>query len=290
MTDILYENLTRDQADTYGLVLTSSGLPFTIRRSGRGWEIWVDASIRVRAQTLIEQYIEENKHIPQTDEQETQTVEKTFTAVWVALLLLLGHAAANMSAGIDKIARKYGSSAFDILNGEVYRSVTSLMLHSDFLHLAGNIAGIAIFGTAVCNITGAGVGWLLILLTGMLGNLANATLFKYGHISIGASTAVFGAVGILAAYQFSKKIKLATPRMKAWLPLAGGLALLGFLGTGDRSDLTAHLFGFIAGICIGLVYAMYLYRHLEKRHQIYCVAITIFIVGISWLGALWNFS
>ena len=89
MADILYENLTRDQADTYGLVLTSSGLPFSIRRSGRGWGIWVEASIRVRAQILIEQYIEENKHIPQTDEQETQTIEKTFTAVWVALLLLL---------------------------------------------------------------------------------------------------------------------------------------------------------------------------------------------------------
>jgi len=168
------------------------------------------------------------------------------------------------------------------MNGEIYRTVTSLMLHSGYPHLASNIAGIAIFGTAVCSITGAGVGWLMILLSGILGNLANAALFQYGHISIGASTAVFGAVGILAAYQLCRKIKIAGQRMKAWLPLAGGLALLGFLGSSKHSDLTAHLFGFIAGICIGILYVLFLDRLLEKRHQIYCMAATITTVALSW--------
>jgi len=191
-----------------------------------------------------------------------------------------------MTAELETIAREYGSSAFDILNGEIYRTVTSLMLHSNYLHLAGNIAGIVIFGTAVCNITGTGAGWLLILLTGILGNLVNAAMFKYGHVSIGASTALFGAVGFLAAYQFCKKIRFADTRMKAWLPLAAGLALLGFLGTGARSDLTAHLFGFMAGICLGLLYALYLHRFLEKKHQIDCFAVTIGTVVVSWLRAL----
>jgi membrane associated rhomboid family serine protease len=162
------------------------------------------------------------------------------------------------------------------------------MLHSSYPHLAGNMAGIAIFGTAVCSITGTGVGWLMILLTGILGNLTNATLFRYGHVSIGASTAVFGAIGILAAYQLSMKIKIAGQRMKAWLPLAGGLALLGFLGSGKHLDLTAHLFGFIAGICLGLLYALYLHRLITKRHQIYCMTVTIGTVALSWSRALFS--
>ena len=71
--------------------------------------------------------------------------------------------------------------------------------------------------------------------------------------------------------------------MKAWLPIAGGLALLSFLGTGLHSDLTAHLFGFVAGVCLGLIYALYLYRLVEKKHQIYCMAATIGTVALSWL-------
>jgi hypothetical protein len=35
------------------------------------------------------------------------------------------------------------------------------------------------------------------------------------------------------------------------VPLAAGLALLGFLGTGERADLLAHLFGFLAGVVAG---------------------------------------
>lgn len=288
MLEILFENLTQDRADTYGLVLSAYHLPHSIIRSGSGWEIWVDETVRDRALGLILQYIEENPSLPLPDEQETQAYKKTFTAIWVCSLLLACHIAVNMSGDVEKIVREFGASAFDIMNGEIYRTVTSLMLHSNYPHLAGNIAGIAIFGTAVCSITGAGVGWLMILLSGILGNLTNAALFRYGHISIGASTAVFGAVGILAAYQLCRKIKIAEQRMKAWLPIAGGLALLGFLGTGLHSDLTAHLFGFVAGICLGLIYALYLYCLVEKRHQIYCMAATIGTVALSWSWGLFS--
>ncbi|MCJ7539157.1 MAG: rhomboid family intramembrane serine protease [Desulfobacterales bacterium] len=283
MVEILFENLTRDRADTYGLVLSAYHLPHSIIRSGNGWEIWVDDAVRDRALDLILKYIEENPDLSIADDQETQVYKKTFSGIWVCLLLLACHIVANRSDDVEKIVREYGASAFDIMNGEIYRTVTSLMLHSDYPHLAGNIAGIGIFGTAVCSITGAGVGWLMILLSGILGNLANAALFRYGHISIGASTAVFGAVGILAAYQLCRKIKIADQRMKAWLPIAGGLALLSFLGTGLHSDLTAHLFGFVAGVCLGLIYALYLYRLVEKKHQIYCMAATIGTVALSWL-------
>ena len=288
MIEILCENLTQDQADTYGLVLDAYRLSYSTRRAGSNWEIWVDETIHDRAQELIEQYIEENPHIPLPETQETETHQKTYTGIWASLILMACSIAVNMSGSVDKIVREYGASAYDILHGEIYRTVTALMLHASYPHLAGNMAGIAIFGTAVCNITGAGVGWLMILLTGFLGNLANAALFRYGHISIGASTAVFGAVGILAAYQLSRKIKISGQRMKAWLPLAGGLALLGLLGSSKHSDLTAHLFGFIAGICLGLLYALYLCYVLEKRHQAYCMGATIGMVVLSWYRILFS--
>ena len=275
MNEILYGNLTQDQADSYGLVLSAYHLPHTIVKSDSGWEIWVDEAIHDSALDLILKYIEENPDVSLSDEKETQVYKKTYSALWVCLILLVCHIAVNQFDDVEKIVREYGASAFDIMNGDIYRAVTSLMLHSNYPHLAGNIAGIAIFGTAVCSITGDGVGWLVILFSGVLGNLTNAALFRYGHISIGASTAVFGAVGILAAYQLCRKIKIAEQRMKAWLPIAGGLALLGFLGTGRHSDLTAHLFGFVAGIGLGIMYALFLERLLQKKDQIFCMAATI---------------
>jgi membrane associated rhomboid family serine protease len=286
MIEILCENLTQDQADTYGLVLDAYGLPYSVKGSGSDWEIWVDEKIRDRALELIAQYIEENPPVPMLDNQETETYQKTFTGIWVGLILLAIHIAVNMTGNADKIVREYGASSHDILNGELYRTVTALMLHAGYPHLVGNMAGIAIFGTAVCNTTGAGAGWLMILLAGILGNLADAALFRYGHISIGASTAVFGAVGILAAYQLYRKIKIPGQKMKAWLPIAGGLALLAFLGSGEQSDLAAHLFGFIAGICLGLVWGVYLRDVLKKKHQIYCMAATIITVILSWAKVL----
>jgi membrane associated rhomboid family serine protease len=287
MIEILFENLTQDQVDSYGLVLSAYGLSHSIRHSSRGWEIWVDESVRNRALNLILKYIEENPDLSLPEEKEKQEYKKTFTGILVCLLLLICHITANRSDDFEIIVSRYGASAYDILNGEIYRTVTSLMLHSDYPHLAGNMAGIAIFGTAVCSIAGAGVGWLMILLSGILGNLANAVLFQYGHISIGASTAVFGAVGILAAYQLCRKIKIADQRMKAWLPIAGGLALLGLLGSGRHSDLTAHLFGFMAGICLGVLYAMFLGRLIGKKYQVYCMSATIVAIALSWLLALY---
>jgi len=113
-----------------------------------------------------------------------------------------------------------------------------------------------------------------------LGNFANALFYETRHVSIGASTAVFGALGILAGYQFLTKIKHPRQRIKAWLPLAGGLALLAILGSGAESDIMAHLFGFLSGILLGLGYTL-VGRRPKRAGQ--WVALACFVVVI--LGA-----
>ena len=193
----LFADLTQDQANTYGLVLVSSGLKYSVKQAAGGWEIWVAESSHQKALNLITEYIRDNEYEAETDKPSISQHKKTHTGLWASVLLLVCHIISNLANTPDMCIKSYGSSAYDILNGEVYRTVTSLMLHSGYVHLAGNIAGIAIFGSFVCNLTGLGVGWLMILLTGIIGNLVNAALFEYGHISIGASTSIFGAVGIL---------------------------------------------------------------------------------------------
>ncbi|MFC1817426.1 rhomboid family intramembrane serine protease [Thermodesulfobacteriota bacterium] len=175
-----------------------------------------------------------------------------------------------------------------ILDGQYYRTATALMLHANGLHLAGNLLGIALFGTAVCSVTGWGVGGLMILMSGIAGNFVNAALYRTGHISIGASTAVFGAVGFLAAHQFFKKVSLPGQHIKAWLPLGGGLALLGLLGSGQHVDLTAHLFGFGSGIVFGLGYGLLIKHPASTRYQIASFLSVVSILTVAWRAAFGN--
>ena len=283
---VTFKNLSADQANTYGLVLSSSGIPHRSRKGEHGWNILVNDTEYQKALNTIEQYLKENQDFHPTDEPLCHEYHKTFTGLWVSGILLASHVAITIGSNSRVFIRDCGSSAFHILHGELYRSATSLMIHANALHLAGNILGIAVFGTAVCTITGWGVGWLMILVTGIVGNLVNAVLYKAGHLSVGASTAVFGAIGILAAQQFFKKFRLPGQRLRAWLPLGGGLALLSILGSGEYTDLTAHLFGFKAGIILGGVYGLLVKRPAARAYQACFLLIALSVLIMSWMRAL----
>jgi membrane associated rhomboid family serine protease len=284
---IIFEHLSADQADTYQLVLSSSGISHRSKKGKHGWDILVNDTEHEKAINTIEQYLKENQDFHQTDEPLCHEYHKTSTGLlWVSVILLAFHLAITISNDSEVFVRTYGSSAFHILRGELYRSVTSLMIHANVVHLAGNMLGIAIFGTAVCAITGWGVGWFMILATGVLGNLMNAVLYKTGHLSIGASTAVFGAVGILAAHKFFKKFRVPGRRMRAWLPLGAGLALLSILGSGEHTDLTAHLFGFMAGLIMGAFYGIFVKRPAARAYQIYFLLIALSVLVMSWMRGL----
>jgi membrane associated rhomboid family serine protease len=279
---ITFKNLSTDKADTYGLVLSSSGISHRSKKGEHGWDILVNDAEGEKALNAIEQYLKENQDFHSTDEPLYYEYHKTFTGLWVSAILLACHIAITIGNDREVLIRAYGSSAFHILRGELYRSVTSLMIHANALHLAGNILGIAIFGTAVCTITGWGVGWLMILVTGIVGNLANAVLFKAGHLSVGASTAVFGAIGILAAQQFFKKFRLPGQRMRAWLPIGSGLALLSILGSGEHTDLTAHLFGFKAGIVLGALSGVAVKRPAARAYPACFLLIALSVLVMAW--------
>ena len=282
----LFKDLTGDQANAYGLVLSSSGISNRVTRGERGWDLWVEDGNYQEASNTIQQYLREEQDLQPMDEPVGHPYPKTFTGLGVSLTLLACHVAFNIGQRHQVFVRAYGSSAFHIMHGQWYRAVTSLMIHANALHLAGNMVGIAVFGTAVSAMMGWGVGWLMILATGVIGNLANALFYRTGHLSVGASTAVFGAIGILAAHQFSKRFKLRTQRMRAWLPLAGGLALLGILSSGHRVDLTAHCFGFLAGIVLGALHAFFLRSPAPRVYQGGCLLVLCTILVVCWMKAL----
>ena len=278
----LIVNIPPDKADICGLVFTASGIEYRVEKGENGWDFWVKEDDYDTALETIQEYIEENHWFDDENGQVVPGLQKTYTGIGVAFVLLVFHVLVTQSAG-DELIMKYGASAHDIMHGELYRTVTALLLHKNYLHLIGNMAGIALFGTAVCSFTGYGIGWAMILFSGIAGNLLNAVLYNAYHISIGASTAVFGAIGILAGYNCFIKFKSRGQRIKAWLPIGGGLALLGLLGSGQNSDIMAHFLGFFSGIILGGFYAFFIREPVDKRWQQCWALATIGVFFSSWL-------
>ena len=282
----LMANLNREEVDTFGLVLQASGIAYQSVYGADGWDLRVDEEMLMPAADLIRIYLQENKSKFSTEREPAVAFGKTFAGLWGALVIAAVHVAVFSNHDAASFVQAYGSSAQQILNGEWYRCITSLLLHADAVHLVGNIVGIGLFGSAVCSVMGWGMGWGLMLLSGALGNWINAWFYQTGHVSIGASTAVFGAVGLLSAFQFITKIRVAGERHRAFLPLAGGLALLALLGAAVRTDVMAHLFGFFSGLVMGGIYRLAVKRPARLPMQLAIMAMTLAALVGAWLAPL----
>jgi rhomboid protease GluP len=123
-------------------------------------------------------------------------------------------------------------------------------------HLLGNAVASALLVTAVCQQLGPGVGLWLLLLAGAGGNALTAAVHRAGHVSVGASTAMFGAIGILAGLRIAAPGRVGSTPRKWWVVAAATLGLLALVGTGPTADLFAHLFGLLVGGALGLVAAV----------------------------------
>ena len=251
----LFSRLTADKAHTYSLVLSAVGVPHKVQRQGSVWSIAVWPAQRAAAVEAIALYLKENPPTSARAPSLWAGGAKTYSALYVAAILVLIHVLISPGTERGRFVTVFGADAARIMAGELYRCTTALLLHADIAHLLGNVTGLLVFGTVAASLCGWGLGWCMILVSGITGNWITAWWYGGHHLAIGASTGVFGAVGICTAislwhYRLHKNHDLRRS-WRRWMPLAGGLALLGVLGTAPQADLMAHLSGFAAGLAFG---------------------------------------
>ncbi|MCP4114816.1 MAG: rhomboid family intramembrane serine protease [Desulfobacteraceae bacterium] len=247
-------HLDRESADLYALVLLSQGLDVTVERQEDGFNLVVREDLEQDALDMLGRFYGEN--LPSAAVPgEKRVPAKPWGPLGVALVLCFVHWGVAARGMERKWVLEYGSSALYILQGELYRIVTALFFHADLEHLLGNVAGILIFGVPVCTRAGTWFGLLLILLTGGMGNLVTAHLYRTAHLSIGASTSVMGAAGLLTGFQVVKRAGIKGLGPKILLPVGAGAALVGMLSGGENTDIMAHLFGFVSGLMLGAGFA-----------------------------------
>ena len=275
----LFANLSEESAKTYELVLSASDIPHRVNSTNHHFCIDVDPQYRSAACRAIARYLKENKALHANGPVSPIPVtHKTWSAVFVALFIVAVHWAIGPGDTRQMFVHSFGADAGRILAGELFRCVTALLLHTDALHLLSNMFGIVIFGTAVASQCGWGVGWLMILLAGTAGNWLTAVWYRQAHLSIGASTAVFAAVGLSAAFMSRIYAKRYERSWRSWTPVAGAMALLGWMGAAPHSDLAAHLFGFVIGLLFGFGYNRW-FRPVQWPLQLICAVLSVVLVA-----------
>ncbi|HEY0946312.1 MAG TPA: rhomboid family intramembrane serine protease [Opitutaceae bacterium] len=142
--------------------------------------------------------------------------------------------------------------------GEWWRIGTALFLHADAGHLVSNgMSGLLVF-PAVLSTFGRRLGWLLLAVAALAGNLAVAAMYyPANYHSLGASTAIFAGFGLLTgrAVPRAGRSDGRRPWRVIFVRLAAGLTILSLYGAGagtSRVDVLAHLSGFGAGLVLGL--------------------------------------
>jgi len=175
---------------------------------------------------------------------------------WAVTLLVVF----NFQSEDPSLSDRFASSSIALIGrGEWWRPFTALFLHGDGPHIVGNLASGAVFGMLVSKSLGPWKGWAMILLAGTAGNaITSWVTWPEDFRSLGASTAVFGALGILSGIgiveNFREKIRM--PWLRVLAPLVAGFALLGWLGgaaPGEGVDVLGHVFGFCAGVIAGVL-------------------------------------
>jgi membrane associated rhomboid family serine protease len=245
----------RRRADEWALVLTAEGLPARVWRGPSGFVVGVAAEYADRALAALEAYERENRAAssPGGGSEPSAGPASLRVALGVSGALLAFFALTGPRDPASPWFAGGSAHAGRILAGETWRAVTALTLHADLGHVGANAVVGALFLTAVCRALGPGLGCALVLLAGATGNLANALLRSPLHDSVGASTAVFGAVGLLGGLGVGRRRRGGTRGRRAWVSVAASLGLLAMLGTaGERVDLWAHFFGLALGGLLGL--------------------------------------
>lgn len=289
--------LSKRQMRDWSLVLESRHIPWRAERRGFGWQLLVPADTLARAVRELRQYESENRGWPPPLPQGIPLIDNRTTTIWVLIAIGVFY---NLTLHNINLAGHHpvdwlglgNAHAGKIMAGQWWRLITALTMHTDWQHLLGNLLIGGVFISRLCRDLRSGPAWLLLITVGLLGNLLNAWLQNPAHRAVGASTAIFGAVGILAAISMVRYRHTLRPRRRWTLPVAAALGLLAMLGAGgENTDLGAHLFGFLFGFPLGLGAELMVERWGRpdiRLNALLAVASIGIVISAWWSALLWS--
>jgi len=283
----------RALADEWALVLAAEGLHPSLAGESGGFALAVPGAEADRARALLEAWEHEGRErAAEAAAAARPDPSLDPLAIRHAIAVAAGLAAFFLWTGpADPGVAWFARGAADaarVVGGEPWRAVTALTLHDDAGHVLGNAIAGAVFLAGVFRAFGAGLGGALALAAGAGGNLLNGWIHRGAeHVSIGASTAVFGLLGLLAGRALLRGRALGARGRRVWTPVAAALALLAMIGTeGPHVDLWAHACGLAVGLVLGVAATRLDPGRVPRGLQWTAGAAAIALLLASWTLAL----
>jgi rhomboid protease GluP len=282
----IHRSQWRNDCEERSFVLHAVGIDSQVIWLGRAWGLVVPLDAQAAAQLQLERYDRENP--PRRSEPPPEPLHAAAwlgSAAYAFVMLLVGYLAGRTAFGYDWL------QAGALLTGptragEYWRAVTALTLHLDVGHLLANLGFGTVFGLLAGQLLGPGIAWASVLAAAAIANLVNAFIQPVTHSSVGASTAVFATLGLLAAYAWRKRVGQGGRWAYRWAPLVAGVILLGFTGAGgERTDVLAHLTGFAMGALAGIAHASWRNPR-GGGTQVAAGLLSLALVGVAWMLAL----
>ena len=283
---VVFRGRSRAACFERALVLRALDIEHVVVAMTGGYALAVAADDAGPAREQIDLYVRENNGWPpRIAALKPRSNGVMAAALYAVTLVFFAWLQTRHALGLDWYGAGKTNAAL-IRGGEWWRTITALTLHADVGHLAGNLVIGAFFGLLATELMGAGLAWLTILIAGGLGNALNAMVQPPYHSSLGASTAVFAALGLASTYGWA--VRAGHRAAFRWAPVVAGAVLLTFFGVGgERTDVVAHLTGFLAGGAMGLLYGYGGDRFVIGRQgQIKMGAAAFAILAVCWYFAL----
>lgn len=275
-------------AREYSLVLEARAIEHELLESNAIWLLTVSPSSQASALDELTRYSSERSSAPRPVSRFTAAFPGAGIGAisYSVLLLLIAYCAGAGLFGRDW----YAAGVIDAgpARSEWWRAITALTLHVDSMHLLSNLFFGALVGIAASRLLGPGVTWFAAFFAGACGNYVEMLIAPASHRALGASTAVFAALGLLAGLAWTERLTFRERNWYRWAPLIVGVCLLTLFGAGgEHVDVLGHLLGFAFGVTAGSLCAIAgMPRSRKLSTQILFGAGTVVSITLAWLLAL----
>ncbi|WP_059171512.1 rhomboid family intramembrane serine protease [Bacillus sp. FJAT-27445] len=136
-----------------------------------------------------------------------------------------------------------------IAEGEIWRLVTPIIMHSGFSHFLFNTFSLVLFGPGLERMLG-GVKFVVVyFVSGIAANFATFLLEPATYSHVGSSGAIFGLFGYYIAIVLLRKRNMTRQDSQVIVTIAAISIIMTFLQ--PNINITAHLFGLLSGFLLG---------------------------------------
>ncbi|CAD2075984.1 rhomboid family intramembrane serine protease [Phocicoccus pinnipedialis] len=177
--------------------------------------------------------------------------------------------------GSNHFTNQLGLTHFDVVQGEYYRLISSAFLHANVEHFLFNIFALYILGKFVESIYSHVHMIVAYIITAVLANVMSLT-FITDSLSLGASGAIYGLLGVLVVYMLINK-KINT---KLIIQISLIFIIISIVSSFfNNVNHYAHVGGIIYGLMLGVLFQ---FKRIEWRITLPVLVLMLVTPIILW--------